>query len=685
MKKVVILSLMLVSLIQLTSCAKEEKEFVYTKVDKRFEEMRRQQLIRQSKTQFSLDHNGEAIEESISPIVNGLCNVISDDNFESPFEYEKYFSDISNYKNYMNSITDLRNLDDTCNASKIIYDMYPIMLVEYELVKNKNLIIAYTIGKDKKITSFYPFFKDGFNISYSNMPTSDGVTISTLSFSQVDKKAKTIFTKTPYFHTSSNAYYLYDGLKWISKGYNFVVQSNRGSHASGGEFKWLHEKNIDDSKDTINWIKAQSFSNGKITAYGVSYDGFNALAAAVGDPQGLESVVACSAPSNASTDSFTAGKTVEAWLLEYIAERENSISTNLFAEKISYLTLKNTPLEEYDDYLYNRNIADWQDILDAKKDGHLSKYWATRSLLKGLAKTKTPIFHVAGTNNDQDSRDTVMAFDYLKKNDLDPSNHRLYIHNDGHGCGDFINTLGKDFLENKFENLKHEYKKSIYTGEQVEVSNEAFSKSSLTLDLTNDEIEYSTLNDRYDVIEGKNISLYHTAKENLLVNGSMNIELESMWNMFNSSVVVSMAYTKNGQVNQIHWQLSGSSRSAYYLNGESQSPSVLKLTLPPVIFQVEKGENLIINLSTERFDFIDIFLNERDEYYSHDVNRGQYRVMNGDKNKLEVTLEKNIKILEKGEQEEALGENKNETQEVVEIEVEETKQFEQGSTQTDII
>lgn len=686
MRKITTLSLLLIVSVQFVSCAKKEKEFVYTTVDKRFEEMRRQQLVRQTRTSFSLDNNGEALEEKISPVVNGLCEMISKDNFESPFEYEKYFSKIEDYKKYLKSISYLSNLDDKCLGTKVVYDKYPIILVQYDLERENDLYISLRVDKNKKINSLFPFFKDGFKVTYSDMPTRDGNTISTISFELEGKKAKTIYTKTPYFHTDSNTYYLYSALDWMKKGYNFVVQSNRGSHASTGDFKWLHEKNIEDSQDAIKWIRNQDYSNGKVISYGVSYDGFNALASAVGDTEGLEAVIACSAPSNASSDSFTSGKTIEPWLLAYIANRENPDEINLFSEKAHFLISENIPLEEYDNYLYGRDIADWQDLMNSKKEGNLLSYWKNRSLLKGLSKTSTPIFHIAGTANDQDSMDTVLAYEYLKKNDSDPSNHRLYIHNEGHGCGNFLTTIGKDFLSDQRSKMKAEYKASALTGDIVDRNDEIFSKEEVPLVLLTNEIEETILNDRYDVENGKSLYLGYIAKEDIIVNGVIELEVESIWNMFNSTVIASLSYTVDGRMNDVHWQVTESSRTSYYLERDTIAPKVIKLSMPPVLFEVKKGEVIYVKLSTPRDDFFDIFMNERSDYYSVDERRGEFRVMPTVNNLLRLSTEKKSIVPS-----EEIVENENvEITEVVEEltideEIDLIESKEKGRTETDVI
>jgi uncharacterized protein len=60
------------------------------------------------------------------------------------------------------------------------------------------------------------------------------------------------------------------GRVWARRGYAFVAQDCRGTNASEGVWTpWENERN--DGLDTLAWLKAQSWSNGKIGMWGRSY------------------------------------------------------------------------------------------------------------------------------------------------------------------------------------------------------------------------------------------------------------------------------------------------------------------------------------------------------------------------------------------------------------------------------
>lgn len=74
---------------------------------------------------------------------------------------------------------------------------------------------------------------------------------------------------------------------WFSSnGYVVIIQDCRGRYRSEGRFtKYLHE--AEDGSDTIAWIMEQSWCNGKIGTFGVSYGAHTQIAAACLNPPGL--------------------------------------------------------------------------------------------------------------------------------------------------------------------------------------------------------------------------------------------------------------------------------------------------------------------------------------------------------------------------------------------------------------
>ena len=68
-----------------------------------------------------------------------------------------------------------------------------------------------------------------------------------------------------------------EGEKWVKAGYALILVDVRGTGASSGEWSitWSDEE-IADLGQVVDWIIAQPWSNGRVGAYGVSYDGSDA-------------------------------------------------------------------------------------------------------------------------------------------------------------------------------------------------------------------------------------------------------------------------------------------------------------------------------------------------------------------------------------------------------------------------
>jgi putative CocE/NonD family hydrolase len=103
------------------------------------------------------------------------------------------------------------------------------------------------------------------------VPMRDGVRLSTNIF--VPKGARgrlpVILWKTPYNEhklRGSTERYVIEALR---RGYVFIVQSERGRYLSEGEFEILGKPQTD-GYDTLSWIAAQNWSNGKVGTLGCS-------------------------------------------------------------------------------------------------------------------------------------------------------------------------------------------------------------------------------------------------------------------------------------------------------------------------------------------------------------------------------------------------------------------------------
>ncbi len=107
------------------------------------------------------------------------------------------------------------------------------------------------------------------------MPMRDGIRLATDIYRpKTDKPVPVIFSRTPYnFNTWGDGEMqtrtLETAIKVVEKGYAYVVQNERGRYFSEGEWDILGTP-LTDGYDAFEWMKNQSWCNGKIGTLGCS-------------------------------------------------------------------------------------------------------------------------------------------------------------------------------------------------------------------------------------------------------------------------------------------------------------------------------------------------------------------------------------------------------------------------------
>ncbi|MCZ7583012.1 MAG: CocE/NonD family hydrolase [Deltaproteobacteria bacterium] len=108
----------------------------------------------------------------------------------------------------------------------------------------------------------------------------------------------TLVMRTPYRTGSEGPLDEALARHFANRGYAFLLQDVRGRGESEGAFvSYINE--YDDGFDTIEWLTAQSYSNGDVGTIGGSYVAFTALAAAVDNPR-VQVVIAEEVPAGES-------------------------------------------------------------------------------------------------------------------------------------------------------------------------------------------------------------------------------------------------------------------------------------------------------------------------------------------------------------------------------------------------
>ena len=122
-----------------------------------------------------------------------------------------------------------------------------------------------------------------------------------------------LLTRTPYDkHSDGDVDF---GHKGAARGYIVINQDVRGRYTSDGEwYPFLHESN--DGYDTVEWVAALPYSDGRIGMYGGSYVGATQMLAAIAHPPHLAGICPVVTASNYHDGWTYQGGAFEQWFNE---------------------------------------------------------------------------------------------------------------------------------------------------------------------------------------------------------------------------------------------------------------------------------------------------------------------------------------------------------------------------------
>ncbi len=124
------------------------------------------------------------------------------------------------------------------------------------------------------------------------VPMRDGVKLSMNVYRpEGDEPCPTILLRTPYVKERIGIEWLYANYEELADaGYNVAFQDARGTGLSEGVLLSNGGNEVDDGYDSIEWIAAQPWCDGHVGMFGLSYFGFDQLAAAENNPPHLDTV-----------------------------------------------------------------------------------------------------------------------------------------------------------------------------------------------------------------------------------------------------------------------------------------------------------------------------------------------------------------------------------------------------------
>lgn len=199
------------------------------------------------------------------------------------------------------------------------------------------------------------------------VPMRDGVNLATNIYlpDAGDGPWPVVLTRTPYNNDGAAG----NAAVYNERGYVLVTQDVRGRYDSEGENRPF-EDDIQDGYDTVAWVAAQPFSNGRVGIFGTSAPGITSNLAAAAAPPALEAAYVAVAPDSLFTRSrFVNGVFKEShsggWL------RGQGVSEEAIAEYRTRAVLDQRWIDT--DFLFHRdnvripvyNVGGWHDIYAA--------------------------------------------------------------------------------------------------------------------------------------------------------------------------------------------------------------------------------------------------------------------------------------------------------------------------------
>ena len=121
------------------------------------------------------------------------------------------------------------------------------------------------------------------------VPMRDGVELAADLYTADDAPRPVLLVRLPYDKDGEYCFMPSIARYFARRGYTTVIQDVRGKFRSGGETEFgLHE--VDDGFDTLEWIAAQPWCDGRVVMWGDSYFGMTQLAAAASGHPALAAI-----------------------------------------------------------------------------------------------------------------------------------------------------------------------------------------------------------------------------------------------------------------------------------------------------------------------------------------------------------------------------------------------------------
>jgi len=222
-----------------------------------------------------------------------------------------------------------------------------ILIVTLIIANSITVISTTNIIKNDQIESESSLIYDYFKETYM-VPMRDGVRLATdVYLPYKDYPAHgCILIRTPYDkddierYLEGQDYFIED---WVSNGWPFVIQDERGLYASEGNPGYFEDSRLD-GYDTVEWVAEQDWSNGKIATWGRSAFGINQIEMAGTNPPNLSCQYIGVATSNLYRDiCYTGGELRKSFVDYAFSYSEEDFNRVLYNENLTDFWWRFTP------------------------------------------------------------------------------------------------------------------------------------------------------------------------------------------------------------------------------------------------------------------------------------------------------------------------------------------------------
>jgi len=300
---------------------------------------------------------------------------------------------------------------------------------------------------------------DKYNRREEMITMRDGIKLHTVIFSPKGQTEKLPFLilRTPYGVNDNVSPERQQYVKDMADdGYIFVFQDIRGRYLSEGKYAMMrfsrdksNAKAIDeasDTYDTIDWLlKNIPDNNGRAGMYGISYDGWTTIIAALDPHPALKAVSEQATPSDMfmNDDLHHNGAFRLSYAFEYAFMEEISKTDSLY-QFGNYDTfdwyLKLGPLSNMNKKYIHGKLPSWNDFTIHP---NYDAYWKKQALKSRLDYPRLAIQHVSGWWDQEDMVGPQDAYKALEKKDtknqnfivLGPWRHGGWAGGDGRSLG----------------------------------------------------------------------------------------------------------------------------------------------------------------------------------------------------------------------------------------------------------